>query len=70
MLRDKPVNALFGTAIGVLVYGSMLLTAHWWYGHFRFGPAEWVWRSITYGPLQVMRQRRYIVQGAARLSTG
>ncbi|MFL6813505.1 MAG: DUF418 domain-containing protein [Bradyrhizobium sp.] len=24
----------------------------WWLGRFRFGPMEWLWRSLTYGELQ------------------
>jgi len=24
-------------------------------GRFRFGPAEWLWRTLTYGKLQPMR---------------
>lgn len=27
----------------------------WWVRRFRFGPAEWVWRSMTYGEPQPMR---------------
>jgi uncharacterized protein len=30
--------------------------SHWWLARFRFGPAEWVWRSLTYGKAQPMRQ--------------
>ncbi|MHC4093619.1 MAG: DUF418 domain-containing protein, partial [Planctomycetota bacterium] len=26
-----------------------------WLRHFRFGPVEWFWRSLTYGGLQPMR---------------
>ena len=26
-----------------------------WIGRFRFGPAEWLWRSLTYRRLQPMR---------------
>lgn len=29
--------------------------SHWWLRHFRFGPAEWLWRSLTYGRRQPMR---------------
>ena len=28
-----------------------------WLRYFRFGPAEWLWRSLTYGTLQPMRLR-------------
>jgi uncharacterized protein len=26
-----------------------------WLSHFRFGPAEWLWRSLTYWKRQPMR---------------
>lgn len=29
--------------------------SHWWLSRFRFGPAEWLWRSLTYGRMQPMR---------------
>ena len=61
------VGALAGAAIGVLVYGAMLATAGWWFGHFRLGPMEWVWRSITYGRLQVLRVVESIIRGGTAL---
>jgi uncharacterized protein len=27
-----------------------------WMRRFRFGPAEWLWRSLTYGARQPMRR--------------
>jgi uncharacterized protein len=27
----------------------------WWLARYRFGPAEWLWRSLTYGRAQPMR---------------
>lgn len=32
-----------------------LAISPWWLARFRFGPAEWLWRSLTYGRLQPMR---------------
>ncbi len=29
--------------------------SRWWVARFRFGPAEWVWRTLTYGERQPMR---------------
>jgi uncharacterized protein len=50
------VPALAGTIIGIVVFLAMLGTAHWWFGQFRMGPVEWLWRSITAGRRQLMRQ--------------
>ncbi len=43
--------ALLATAIYLLQVALSVL----WIRHFRFGPAEWLWRSATYGRLQPMR---------------
>ncbi len=31
------------------------LWSKWWLERYRFGPAEWVWRTLTYGKRQPMR---------------
>jgi len=36
----------------VLVIGAQLLLSPWWLARYRFGPAEWLWRSLTYGRWQ------------------
>jgi uncharacterized protein len=41
-------------AIGVAVYAGQLWFSVWWLKRFRFGPFEWVWRSLTYGKRQAM----------------
>lgn len=33
-----------------------ILFAHAWLSRFRFGPLEWLWRSLTYGRIQPMRR--------------
>jgi uncharacterized protein len=33
-----------------------LLWSPWWLARFRFGPFEWLWRSLTYMKLQPMRR--------------
>ncbi|HEX5789398.1 MAG TPA: DUF418 domain-containing protein [Woeseiaceae bacterium] len=35
--------------------GAQLLVSPWWLARFRFGPAEWAWRSLTYGRAQPFR---------------
>ncbi len=40
--------------LAVVVFAVQIVLSHWWLRHFRFGPAEWFWRSLTYGKLQPM----------------
>jgi len=37
------------------VWAAQLLWSPWWLARFRFGPFEWLWRSLTYLKLQPMR---------------
>ena len=48
------------TGVGVLLYTLVFFTAQvylsrLWLARYRFGPAEWVWRSLTYGALMPWR---------------
>ncbi|MBB5015306.1 DUF418 domain-containing protein [Rehaibacterium terrae] len=38
------------------VFALQLAFSAWWLERFRYGPAEWLWRSITYLRLQPMRR--------------
>jgi uncharacterized protein len=42
-------------ALSAVVFAGQIMLSSWWLRHFRFGPAEWVWRSLTYGVRQPMR---------------
>ena len=42
-----------GFVVAVIVL--QLLWSPWWLARFRFGPVEWLWRSLTYGKKQPMR---------------
>ncbi|MBC7892376.1 MAG: DUF418 domain-containing protein, partial [Sphingobacteriaceae bacterium] len=35
-----------------------------WLQYFRFGPLEWVWRSLTYWKRQPMKRREELVDVA------
>ena len=35
---------------------AQLAFSHWWMRRFRFGPAEWLWRSLSYGYWQPLRR--------------
>ena len=39
------------------LFVAQVLLSHWWLKRFRFGPVEWLWRSLTYLELQPMRLR-------------
>lgn len=41
--------------LSVPVYIVLMLVSVWWVGRFRYGPAEWLWRSLTYGSAQPMK---------------
>jgi uncharacterized protein len=47
-------------AIVAGVWAAQLVWSPWWLSRFRFGPAEWAWRSLTYWRLQPMRAERAI----------
>lgn len=40
----------------LVIYAVQMLISAWWIKRFQFGPAEWVWRSLTYLRLQPMRR--------------
>ena len=42
--------------IGIAVYAVQILFSNWWLTRFRFGPLEWLWRTLMYGARQPMRK--------------
>jgi uncharacterized protein len=42
-------NQLTRLWVGLAAIAAQLVLAHWWLRHFRYGPVEWVWRSLTFG---------------------
>lgn len=49
------VGAAACVPIAIGVFAAQVIAARLWLDRFRFGPAEWVLRSIVYGKLQPMR---------------
>jgi uncharacterized protein len=41
--------------IVIAIWALQLILSPIWLRHFRFGPLEWLWRSLTYWTLQPMR---------------
>ena len=42
--------------IVVAIWMVQLIVSPIWLRNFRYGPAEWLWRTLTYGRAQPMRQ--------------
>ncbi len=51
------VGPTVGLPIALGLFALQAVAARWWLQRFRFGPAEWVWRSLTYGRAQPWRTR-------------
>jgi len=43
-------------AIGLFVYAGQVMISVQWLKHFRFGPVEWLWRTLMYGAPQPWRR--------------
>ncbi|MEM6642585.1 MAG: DUF418 domain-containing protein, partial [Bacteroidota bacterium] len=49
------VNPLFFTLIGLSILIIQIIYSNWWLSKYQYGPAEWLWRSLTYGRQQAMK---------------
>lgn len=49
------VGRASSAGLALLIYAAQLPLSSWWLNRFRFGPAEWLWRSLTYRKPQPMR---------------
>jgi uncharacterized protein len=52
------VGVVGGLLLACLIFVVQIGISTVWLQHFRFGPAEWLWRSLTYGTRQPMRLPR------------
>jgi uncharacterized protein len=46
--------------IALLIFAAQILFSVLWLGFFRYGPVEWLWRSLTYGVSQPMIRERQL----------
>ncbi|MCP3140723.1 DUF418 domain-containing protein [Pyxidicoccus xibeiensis] len=53
LIGQLPPSRVVAMALGI--FAVQVVLSHWWLARFRFGPAEWLWRSLTYGRVQPMR---------------
>ena len=41
-------------AIALVLYAAQIVFSAWWLRRYRYGPVEWLWRSLMYGKRQPM----------------
>jgi uncharacterized protein len=49
------LGAASALAIGLAVYIAQVFFSAWWLRRYRYGPVEWLWRTLMYGVDQPMR---------------
>lgn len=52
----RRVNIWQGILITIAIFAVQIPLSNLWLKHFRFGPFEWLWRSLTYLQWQPMRK--------------
>jgi uncharacterized protein len=50
-------GAVLALSLALAVFALQIGFSRWWLARFRFGPAEWVWRTLTYGRAPPLRLR-------------
>ena len=50
------IRPIAGPLMALALFAAQACFSTIWLTYFRFGPAEWVWRSLTYGRRQPMRR--------------
>jgi uncharacterized protein len=60
-LAQRTPLTIVPVALIIGIYFVQLIVSHWWMHRFRFGPAEWLWRSLTYLKWQPIRPASPIV---------
>lgn len=49
------IGALTSVGLGLVLFILLAYFSSWWLARFKYGPAEWLWRSLTYLNVQPLR---------------
>lgn len=49
-------GAAFGFGFTLVIFAAQIGWSRWWLQRFRFGPLEWLWRTLTYGQAPAIRR--------------
>lgn len=50
------VGPFFLTIFGIILFVLQIVISTIWLRYYNYGPVEWLWRSLTYGKMQVMKR--------------
>ncbi|MCQ3805160.1 MAG: DUF418 domain-containing protein [bacterium] len=70
MLADIIFTRTMLAAVVAAVWALQLWWSSAWLGHFRYGPAEWLWRVATYRRFQPLRRPASVNQATPRSEPG
>jgi uncharacterized protein len=45
-------SAAMAVVLSAAVFGMQVVLSRWWLSRFSHGPAEWLWRVLTFGQLR------------------
>jgi len=51
------MGGAMGIGLSIVIYLLQIPFSHWWMKRFKYGPAEWLWRSLSYGKPQPMKRK-------------
>jgi uncharacterized protein len=51
------ISLVEGTIISLIIFCVQLVFSYYWLTYFHNGPAEWLWRSFTYGKLMPFKKK-------------
>ncbi|MCC5929272.1 MAG: DUF418 domain-containing protein [Cyclobacteriaceae bacterium] len=46
-----------GIILALLIFGLQISFSKWWLSKYRFGPLEWLWRTLTYGKIHALKAK-------------
>ncbi|MEM9858887.1 MAG: DUF418 domain-containing protein, partial [Bacteroidota bacterium] len=49
------IGPVFFTLIGLSILILQIIFSNWWLSKYQYGPAEWLWRSMTYRKIQPIK---------------
>ncbi|QGQ46533.1 DUF418 domain-containing protein [Metabacillus sediminilitoris] len=58
----EKVDLIEGTLISLVIFSSQLVFSYFWLTYFHYGPAEWLWRTLTYGQIMPLKKGRKLTK--------